>query len=180
MFCVIYVFTVGVFFLLFYPAIFSPLPPNYKTYKKFICTNLPSYKRYWTTSFHLSTNESKLPYHTGGLCTILNNSPKPWTSEKECILLVYLFFCVIVNNISVIHMTRETGRDLTRSYDKSPYANRKVQKAKLQPKYVNKNFDYTKIANRLRTVSRSNDSHPTGVVKPVYEIPTFLPTTNAL
>ena len=34
------------------------------------------------------------------------------------------------------------------------------------------NFDYTTIADRLRTVSWDNDSHPTGVVKPVYGIPT--------
>ena len=35
------------------------------------------------------------------------------------------------------------------------------------------NFDYTTIADRLRTVSLSNNSHPTGVVKPVYVYPTF-------
>ena len=37
-----------------------------------------------------------------------------------------------------------------------------------------KNFDYTTIADRLRTVSWSKNSHPTGVVKPVYERPTFV------
>ena len=36
-------------------------------------------------------------------------------------------------------------------------------------KNVTKNVDYTTIADRLRTVSRSNNSHPIGVVKPVYE-----------
>ena len=35
-----------------------------------------------------------------------------------------------------------------------------------------KNFDYTTIADRLKTVSWGNDSHPTCVVKPVYGIPT--------
>ena len=40
-------------------------------------------------------------------------------------------------------------------------------------KYATKNFDYTTIADRLRTVSWSNSSHPTGVVKPVYERSTF-------
>ena len=30
------------------------------------------------------------------------------------------------------------------------------------------NFDYTTIADRLRTVSWSNNSHPTGVIKPVF------------
>ena len=34
------------------------------------------------------------------------------------------------------------------------------------------NFDYTTIADRLGTVSWGNDSQLTGVVKPVYGIPT--------
>ena len=38
-----------------------------------------------------------------------------------------------------------------------------------------KSFDYTTISDRLRIVSWSNDSYPTGVVKPVYGIPTFPP-----
>ena len=41
-------------------------------------------------------------------------------------------------------------------------------------------FDYTKIADRLRTVSRGNGSHLTGVVKPVYGISTFLLTAKAV
>ena len=37
---------------------------------------------------------------------------------------------------------------------------------------------YTTIADRLRTVSRSNDSHPTGVDKPYNGVSTFqLPQT---
>ena len=40
-------------------------------------------------------------------------------------------------------------------------------------KNATKNFDYTTIADRLRTVSWSNDIHPTGAVKPIYGIPTF-------
>ena len=35
-----------------------------------------------------------------------------------------------------------------------------------QHKYATKNFDYTAIEDRLRTVSWSNNSHPTGMVKP--------------
>ena len=35
------------------------------------------------------------------------------------------------------------------------------------------NFYYTTIADRLRTVGLSNSSHPTDVVKPVYERSTF-------
>ena len=37
----------------------------------------------------------------------------------------------------------------------------------------NKNFEYTTIADRLKTVSFGNDSHPTGVVKPVNGIPSI-------
>ena len=37
-----------------------------------------------------------------------------------------------------------------------------------QKKNATKNFDYTIIADRVMTVSWSSDSHPTGIVKPVY------------
>ena len=56
-------------------------------------------------------------------------------------------------------------------YPKSNVTTQKTQK---------KIFDYTTIADRLRTVSWSNDSHPTGVVKSVYGIPTFPLTTKAV
>ena len=62
---------------------------------------------------------------------------------------------------------RSKGRALTQSYDKSPYIHRKIQKGKTQHKNATKNFDDTTSADRLRTVSSGNDSHPTGVVKPV-------------
>ena len=45
----------------------------------------------------------------------------------------------------------------------------KIQKATWQHKNATKNLDNTTIADRLRTVSWSNNSHPTGVVRPVYE-----------
>ena len=38
----------------------------------------------------------------------------------------------------------------------------KIQKATWQHKKATKNFDNTTIADRLRTVSKGNDSHPTG------------------
>ena len=41
-------------------------------------------------------------------------------------------------------------------------------------------FDYTTIVDRLRIVSWSNYSHPTGVVKPVSDSPTFSLTTRAV
>ena len=51
------------------------------------------------------------------------------------------------------------GRDLTQSYDKSPNTQRKKQKATQQHKNATKNLDYTTIADRLRLVSWSDDSH---------------------
>ena len=60
---------------------------------------------------------------------------------------------------------REKGRDLTQSYDITPYTHRKIQKATWQHKKRHQNFGYTTIVDRLRTVSGSNSSHPTGVVK---------------
>ena len=42
-----------------------------------------------------------------------------------------------------------------------------------QFKNATKKFDYTTIADRLKTVSWVNDSHLTDAVKPVYGIPTF-------
>ena len=49
----------------------------------------------------------------------------------------------------------------------------KSKKQRDNIKNATKNFDYTTIAARLMTVSWSNDFHPTGVVKPVFEIPSF-------
>ena len=69
---------------------------------------------------------------------------------------------------------------MTQSYDKSPYTHRKIQKATWQLKNATKNFDYTKIADRLRTVSWGNDSHPTDVVKPVNGVRTFPLTAKAV
>ena len=66
--------------------------------------------------------------------------------------------------ISIYNILREKGRDLSQSYDKSPYTDKKIPKATLQHTNATKNFDSTTIADRLRTVSRVNDSHPTGVV----------------
>ena len=54
---------------------------------------------------------------------------------------------------------REKGSDMTQSHDKSPFTHRKI---------------HTTIADRLRAISWNNDtrSYPTGVIKPVFGIPT--------
>ena len=56
----------------------------------------------------------------------------------------------------------------------------KSKKQRDNTKNATKNFDYITIADRLRTVSWGNDSHPAGVVKPVYGIPTFPLTAKAV
>ena len=84
----------------------------------------------------------------------------------------WLSYIVLMPGRHNFYTVREKGRDLTKSYDKS-YTDRKIIKAMWQHKNATKNFDYTTIADRLRTFSWGNDSHPTGVVKPVYGIPTF-------
>ena len=63
---------------------------------------------------------------------------------------------------------------------KARYTHRKIQKAKWQHKNATKNFDYTTIADRLRTVSWGNDSQPTSVVKTLYGVPTFPLTATAV
>ena len=63
---------------------------------------------------------------------------------------------------------------------KPPTPTEKFKKQRDNTKNAIKNFDYTTNAVRLRTVSWGNDSHPTGVVKPVYGIPTFPLTAKAV
>ena len=49
-----------------------------------------------------------------------------------------------------------------------------------QHENATKNFDYTTIEDRLKTVSCSDNSHPTGAAQPVYGYPTFPLTTTAV
>ena len=63
---------------------------------------------------------------------------------------------------------------MTQFYDKSSHTHgKKTKKQRDNTQKPQKNFDYTKIADRLRTVSWGNDRHPTSVVKPVNRIPSF-------
>ena len=97
-----------------------------------------------------------------------------WTLSFFCLPLP-AYLC------NVMHW-RGKGRDLTQSWVlwQNPYTHRKIQNATSQHKNATKNFDYTTIADRLRTVSLSNSSQPTGVVKPVYERSTFQLITTAV
>ena len=55
----------------------------------------------------------------------------------------------------------------------APTLTEKSKKQRDNIKNATKNYDYTTIADRLRTVSWSNSSYPTVVVKPVEERLTF-------
>ena len=59
-----------------------------------------------------------------------------------------------------------------------PQNNAKKQRDNI--KNATKNFHYTSISDWLRTVSSSNSSHQTGVVKPVYERSNFPLTATAV
>ena len=63
---------------------------------------------------------------------------------------------------------------------KAPTQTEKSKKQRDNIKNATKNFDYITIAEWLRTVSWSNSSHQTGVVKPVYERSTFPLTATAM
>ena len=88
--------------------------------------------------------------------------------ERMVVQQWHEFWNMIYTDCLVIWV-REKGRYPTQSCDKNPYTHRTIQEATWQHKNATKNFDYTTIAGRLRTVSWSNSSHPTGVVKARYK-----------
>ena len=95
-----------------------------------------------------------------GILIRVEGSIRKLLSKLDC------FSCL--KFVSIAELSNEKGRDLTKSYDKSPYTNRNVKRAKWQHKQRNKKVEYRAVADRLRTVSWSNYGHPTGVVNLVY------------
>ena len=67
--------------------------------------------------------------------------------KNRCLVSRYLIFWYL--NLS--RFLREKGRDLTQSYDKSPFTNRNVKMSKWQHKQRHKKFDYTAVVDRLRS-----------------------------
>ena len=94
------------------------------------------------------------------------NGNKIYAAAAECFQNMYLL--------------SETERDLTQSYDKHIFNQRKIQNQRDNTKTATKIFEYTTIADRLRTVSWSDISDPTGVVKSVYERSIFPLTPKAV
>ena len=70
---------------------------------------------------------------------------------------------------------KRTKSDLASPMTKAPKFNNQLTTQK-----HHQNFDYTTTADRLSTVGWSNNSHPTGMVKPVYGYPTLPLTTTAV
>ena len=64
-------------------------------------------------------------------------------------------------NFVIINDMIKKGRDLTQSYDKSPFTNRNVKRVKWQHKNTT---NYTATVDRLSNVIWINYNHPTGVV----------------
>ena len=61
-----------------------------------------------------------------------------------------------------------------------PLHPQKNQKCNVTAQKCHQNAIYKTIVDRLRTVSWSSDSHPTGVVKPIYGTPAFPLTAKAV
>ena len=90
------------------------------------------------------------------------------------------FICICLCDINRIWFRKRKEGNLTHSYNKNPYINRKFENQWTTQKRHQKNLDYTTTVDRLRTVSWSNNSHRTGVVKPVYGYPTLPLTEKAV
>ena len=77
-------------------------------------------------------------------------------------------------------MIREKGRDVQHVLWQKPLHPQKNLKSNVTTQKRHQNFNHTTIADHLKTVSWGNESHPNGVVKSVYGIPTFPLTAKAV
>ena len=88
------------------------------------------------------------------------------------LLLTIVDSFLMANTIYILFRVEEKKKDIWLSPMKKPYTSRKFITTR-QHKNATKNFHYTTISDRLKTVSSSKNSHPTGVVKPVYGYASF-------
>ena len=103
------------------------------------------------------------------------------------LIVIYLYrkygvplqFFFSKNGPEVQATLKEKKKEIWLSPKTKPPMTTENSKTKRQHTNATKNFDYTTIADRLRTVSWSK-SHPTGVVKPVNGYPTFPLTEKAV
>ena len=80
---------------------------------------------------------------------------------------------------SAFKIRGEEKRDLTQSYDKSPYTNRKFNN-QLTTQKRHQNFDYSTIVDRLRMVRWSNNGQQLDMVKSLKGCPTVPLTATAV
>ena len=115
------------------------------------------YQTFFSIIFRPATNPPPLPHR------MVVNQKQEWKATSPKLISIYYHFYYSQILISI---KRKKGRDLTQSYDKNPYTNRNVKSDNIYN--ATKKFDYTAVADRLRTISCSNYGHPTGVVNLVY------------
>ena len=95
---------------------------------------------------------------------------QPLIEDLQQGLLLFYAKALLHAQYHKCHLKRKGKRSDPVLWQKLPYHQQKIKR---QHKDTTKNFDYTTITDRLRMVSWSNLCHPTGLVKPVYVIPTF-------
>ena len=99
------------------------------------------------------------------------------------LLYTFVFHILWALNFSwllVLNVYKEKKKEIwLRPMTKTPTPTEN-SKTNGQHKNATKNFDFITITDRLGTVSLSNNSHQTGVVKPVYGYPTFSLTAKAV
>ena len=101
---------------------------------------------------------------------------KYWNTKIYIDLFVDRSWFQIMIRLRSIQNRGNIKRKGKRSYSvlwQNPLQPQKDPKSNVTTQKRHKKFDYTTIVNWLRTVSWSNNSHPTGVVKSVYERSTF-------
>ena len=86
----------------------------------------------------------------------------------------------IYKSVSSVQFKEKKEKILPSPMTNAPTLTEKSNKQRDNIKNATKNFDYTTIADRLSTVSWSNRSYPTCVVKPVYKRSTLPLTTTVV
>ena len=87
---------------------------------------------------------------------VLCRTHEPKVCDYAIKVVYHLLYFSSETAKSTLTNIEEKRRDLTQSYDKSPYTHRKTKTTRQHKKCHQKNFDYTTISGRLRTVSWSN------------------------
>ena len=101
-----------------------------------------------------------------------------WIPQTVTCLTLEQTYCDTLLRNMKSHIEREMKEIWLRPMTKTPIQTEN-SKTNRQHKNATKKFDYPTFADRLRTASWSNNSHPTGVVKPVNGHPTFPLTAKA-